>query len=102
VLRDGGNQPVAAALAVIAMLPVLQLGLAYVKFGPLWRRKGETAKPAVLLAALAAVKQVFALRRGLVVRVTPPPDADFATAWQHGLAVHRIRSTYAWITMIPS
>ena len=55
----------------------------------------------MLLAALAAVKQVFALRRGPVVRVTPPPDADFATAWQHGLAVHRIRSTYAWITMIP-
>jgi hypothetical protein len=86
VLRDGGNEPVAAALAIIAMLPVLQLGLAYVKFGPLWRRKGETAKPAVLLAALAAVKQVFALGRGLVVRVTPPPDPDFATAWQDGLA----------------
>ena len=81
VLRDGGNEPVAAALAVIAMLPVLQLGLAYVKFGPLWRRKGETAKPAVLLAALAAVKQVFALGRGLWwcgsrrrrIPISPPP-----------------------------
>jgi hypothetical protein len=87
VLRDAGSgEPVAAALAVIAMLPVLQLGLAYVKFGPLWRRKGEAAKPAVLVAALAAVKQVFALGRGLVARVTPPPDPDFAIAWQDGLA----------------
>ena len=40
VLRDGATDaPVAAALAVIAMLPLLQIGLAYVKFGPLWRRR---------------------------------------------------------------
>jgi hypothetical protein len=86
VLRDAGNEPVAAALVVVAMLPVLQLGLAYVKFGPLWRRKGRAAKPDVLLAALAAVKQVFALGRGLVARVTPPPDPDFADAWTGALA----------------
>src|SRR4051812_11796790 len=41
VLRDVvTNEPVGAALAVIAALPLIKLGLAYVKFGPLWRRHG--------------------------------------------------------------
>jgi len=87
VLRDASSgEPVAAALAVIAILPVLQFGLAYVKFGPLWRPRGQAAKPDVLVAALAALKQVFALGRSLVARVTPPPEPDFSVAWQDGLA----------------
>lgn len=37
VLRGAmSGEPEAAALAVIAVLPVLKAGLAYVKFGPLW------------------------------------------------------------------
>jgi GNAT acetyltransferase-like protein len=88
VLREAAtNEPVAVALAVIAMLPMLRLGLAYVKFGPLWRRKGRPADASVLAAALGAVKAVFAAERGLVARIMPPPDPGFETAWSEALRI---------------
>src|SRR5438046_10428979 len=49
ILRTGAsNEPVAMALVVVATLPVIGLGLAQVKFGPLWRRRGAPANPAHL------------------------------------------------------
>src|SRR5262245_25486267 len=69
LLREAAtNEPLAAVLAVTAAIPLLRLGLAYVKFGPLWRRRGRAAQPRILVAALDAVRQVFAVERGLVVR----------------------------------
>jgi hypothetical protein len=82
VLRDATSaEPVGMALAVIATIPLFELGLAYVKFGPLWRRHDRPANPAILSLALDAVKHVFAEDRGLVARVMPPPDPDFAREW---------------------
>jgi hypothetical protein len=87
VNEAGSPVPVAMALAVIATIPLFDLGLAYVKFGPLWRRHDRPADPAVLGAALEAVKHVFAGDRGLVARVMPPPDPDLAAEWSRQLAV---------------
>jgi Acetyltransferase (GNAT) domain len=87
LLREGAtNEPLAAMLAVTAVIPLIRLGLAYVKFGPLWRRRGRPAAPGTLVAGLNAMRQVFAVERGLVVRVMPPPDPDFAAEWQASLA----------------
>jgi hypothetical protein len=86
VVRDAASaEPVAMALAVLATIPLFELGLAYVKFGPLWRRHDRPANPAVLAVALDAVKHVFAEDRGLVARVMPPPDPDFAREWSNRL-----------------
>lgn len=83
ILRDVVTaEPEAAALAVIAALPVVKLGLAYVKFGPLWRRSDEPAQPGVLSAALDALKNEFAKARGLLVRVMPPADPEFSPEWE--------------------
>jgi lipid II:glycine glycyltransferase (peptidoglycan interpeptide bridge formation enzyme) len=71
---------------VVATVPLLDAGLAYVKFGPLWRRHDRPADPAVLTAALDAVKRTFASERGLVARVMPPADPDYAAAWTQALA----------------
>ena len=88
VLREAGSaKPVAMALAVIATIPLFDLGLAIVKFGPLWRRHDRPANPAVLGAALEAVKQVFASERGLVARVMPPPDPELVAEWNTRLAL---------------
>src|SRR5262245_31276765 len=46
------GEPEAAALAVIAALPMVKLGMAYVKFGPLWRRRNQPVRPWVLTSAL--------------------------------------------------
>jgi hypothetical protein len=62
------------ALAVVATLPVLGLGIAYVKFGPLWRRSDTSADPEILFAALEALKREFGLKRRLLVRVMPPAE----------------------------
>jgi len=86
VLRDVvTHEPMAAALAVIATLPLIKLGLAYVKFGPLWRRRDREPDPGVLAAALAALREMLVIRRQLVVRVMPPPDPDFGAEWQRAL-----------------
>jgi hypothetical protein len=82
VLRDvGANEPVALALAVLAIIPLIKSGLGYVKFGPLWRRQGEPVNAEALVAMLAAIKQVFAAEWGLAVRVMPPPDPAYAAEW---------------------
>jgi hypothetical protein len=83
ILRDVVTaEPEAAALAVIAALPIVKLGLAYVKFGPLWRRNDKPVRPRLLSAALGALQREFAKARGLLVRVMPPADPDFSAEWE--------------------
>jgi hypothetical protein len=83
ILREeGAAEPAAVALALIATLPVLATGLAYVKFGPLWRRAGKPVDPAILRATLAALKEEFCARRGLVLRILPPADPGDEEIWK--------------------
>jgi len=78
------NEIAAAALAVIFTLPVLSAGLAYVKFGPLWRAN-SLADVAVLRAMLQALKNEFAIHRRLLLRIMPPAEADGADIWSKEL-----------------
>lgn len=84
--ETGSNNPIAMALAVVVKLPVIGLGLAYVKFGPLWRRNDTPAEPEVLSFALAALKHELATKRGLLLRVLPPADPDHGNEWSDALA----------------
>jgi Acetyltransferase (GNAT) domain len=87
ILREAASaEPVAMALAVVATLPVLGLGLAYVKFGPLWRRPGAPARPKHLALMLAELKREFAQKRGLAVRIMPPADPGYEQEWKQALA----------------
>lgn len=83
LMEDG--DPVAMALALIATLPVLGLGLAYVKFGPLWRKAGAPVDPRILFAALEALKQEFGVKRRLLVRIMPPADPGYEQEWKDTL-----------------
>ena len=76
VLRQG-QEVVAAALLVILTLPVLNKGMAYLKMGPLWRRKGREADTNSLKLMVDAIKQEYSMRRGLMVMTLLPPDPDF-------------------------
>lgn len=80
VLRHDGRL---VALAQIRLygVPLLPLGVAYVHWGPLWRKIGERADLLVLRKAIAALKAEFPQRRGLMLRIVPPvydsePQAD--------------------------
>jgi len=67
----GGGEVVAAAQARVVKTPVLPAGIAYVAWGPLWRRRGEPARPERFEQAADALAEEFARRRKLVLRLAP-------------------------------
>ncbi|MCP3917136.1 MAG: GNAT family N-acetyltransferase [bacterium] len=80
--RDG--EVVAAAQVAQALLPtgpLLRVGIAHVKFGPMWRLAGREPEPEVYREVLRALREEYADRRGLVLRLKPweaqdPGDAQ--------------------------
>ncbi len=70
VLKDGSTV-VGAAQVVLVKLPVLRGGLAYVKWGPLWIRRGRDADPQVFRELLRALRLEYARERGFLLRVSP-------------------------------
>jgi lipid II:glycine glycyltransferase (peptidoglycan interpeptide bridge formation enzyme) len=70
VLRKDGDV-VAAAQARIAKLPLVGAGIAYVRWGPMWRRKSRDALGDAFRQAIRALRNEYAWRRGLVLRVRP-------------------------------
>jgi lipid II:glycine glycyltransferase (peptidoglycan interpeptide bridge formation enzyme) len=69
IRRDG--EVVGAAQAIIYKVPVIQVGIAYIPWGPLWRKKGADASLATLTAILASLKKEYCEKRGLLLRMTP-------------------------------
>ena len=66
-----GNEVVAAAQARIAKLPLLGVGVAYVRWGPVWKRRGHAHDPEIFRQAIRALRNEYACRRGLVIRLYP-------------------------------
>jgi hypothetical protein len=69
-LSDGGEL-VAASEVRLFTLPVLRGGIAYVFWGPLWRRRGEPADLDVFRHAIRALIAEYVERRGMVLRINP-------------------------------
>jgi lipid II:glycine glycyltransferase (peptidoglycan interpeptide bridge formation enzyme) len=65
-----GNEVVAIAQARIMKLPVVKAGISYVRWGPLWRR-GDDADPEIFRQTIRALRNEYACRRGLVLRLYP-------------------------------
>jgi lipid II:glycine glycyltransferase (peptidoglycan interpeptide bridge formation enzyme) len=70
VLRHHGTM-VAAAQARVMALPLVGVGVAYVRWGPLWKLRQSDASPETFRQALRALRNEYACRRGLVVRLYP-------------------------------
>jgi lipid II:glycine glycyltransferase (peptidoglycan interpeptide bridge formation enzyme) len=66
-----GETAVAAAQVRIVRIPVLQAGIAYVRWGPLWRRKGEGVNADHFRYAVRALRDEYAGNRGLLLRLYP-------------------------------
>jgi hypothetical protein len=62
---------VAIAQARIKKLPVVSLGIAYVQWGPLWRRTGSHANAEIFRQAVRALRNEFVCRHGLTLRLFP-------------------------------
>ena len=69
-LRHDG-QIVAAAQVRFARVPILNAGVAYVLWGPMWRRRGNRPNADVLRQVLRALRNEYACKRGLLLRIAP-------------------------------
>jgi hypothetical protein len=62
---------VAAAQVRLATVPVVGVGIAYVYWGPLWKLKGEEPDIDVFVHVVRAMRDEYAGRRGLLLRIYP-------------------------------
>jgi hypothetical protein len=67
--RDG--KIVAAAQARIAKIPIANIGVAYFLYGPMWRLRGKPRDIEVFSQAVRAIRNEYACRRHLAVRIQP-------------------------------
>jgi hypothetical protein len=92
LLRQHGK-PVAGARVAISPLPVLARGLAVLRFGPFWHRRGEPADLTMYRAALGAIVQEYSLHRGHYLTVIPHPHSESYLAETLALLEFGFRST---------
>lgn len=76
--RDGVL--VSGAVVLIIRFPVVGSGVAVVKWGPLWRKRGRNEDVAVLLATVAELRRIYAEQEGLFLSFFPRADAEISTA----------------------
>lgn len=65
---------VAVAQVAIRRVPFLRSGIAHVKFGPLWQPIGQAENPEYLKYVLKFLHEEYVVKRGLMLRVMPPPS----------------------------
>jgi lipid II:glycine glycyltransferase (peptidoglycan interpeptide bridge formation enzyme) len=70
VIRQDG-QVMAAAQLRIVRLPLLPAGVAYLRWGPLVNRVGQTLDPSIVGEMLKWLREEFCQRRGLTLQVVP-------------------------------
>ncbi|WP_169738500.1 lipid II:glycine glycyltransferase FemX [Afifella pfennigii] len=80
------RQGMTLAAAQVVILRVGGRGLAYVKFGPMWRRRDEPAEPAIYRRMLAALVAEYCDRQGHLLTVLPRPHAQYTEAETRMLA----------------
>lgn len=78
-----GREIVAACQVILFRLPLWSRGLAVVKNGPIWRRRGMNLDPSARDNLLRVLIDEFAIRRRLGLRILPHADPSS----EHGSAV---------------
>jgi hypothetical protein len=96
IVREKG-EIVAAARVVLLTMPVLSKGIAYVKFGPLWRRRDRDPDIAIYKFALEALAEEYCEHRGLLLTTLPRPSPDNWEIESDALAAcdYAVRRPYA-------
>jgi lipid II:glycine glycyltransferase (peptidoglycan interpeptide bridge formation enzyme) len=65
---------IGAAAVLVVTAPMIDRGIAVIKWGPLWRKPGAIHRPSDMMACLAALKQEYAEHRGYQVAIMPHAD----------------------------
>ncbi len=78
VTIERNGTTIAAAAIILIRLPMIERGVAVVKWGPLWRKAGAPADVGVLDASLAALTHEYVERRGFYLTVMPHADPGWS------------------------
>ena len=70
ILRQNG-EIIAIAQARITRLPLVGAGIAYVLWGPLWKRSGQAKSLEAFRQIIRALRNEFVHKRGLALRLSP-------------------------------
>jgi hypothetical protein len=70
VLKRNG-QIIAAAQVTVFRLPVIGTGIAHIKFGPMWQLRGREKNLETYRQIICALREEYAERRGLLLRLKP-------------------------------
>ncbi len=65
------NKIIAAAQARIVRIPIIGLGAAYIRWGPLWRLRYQKAGPTIFQMVIRALRNEYVCQRGLILRMFP-------------------------------
>jgi lipid II:glycine glycyltransferase (peptidoglycan interpeptide bridge formation enzyme) len=65
------DEVVALAQARLARIPLLKAGIAYIRWGPVCNRRSRGTDPELFRYAVRALRNEYAQRRGLVIRLYP-------------------------------
>lgn len=87
--RDG--ETVGGAVLVAFAAPVVGRGMVDLRFGPFWRRRGQTPDPADYDAIIKQLIREFAVRRGHMLTIKPRPSPAFAALESETLAANGFR-----------
>jgi lipid II:glycine glycyltransferase (peptidoglycan interpeptide bridge formation enzyme) len=69
---------VAAVQVRIVRVPIIKAGIAYVFWGPLWKPRNSESNPDIFRQAIRALRNEYAGRRGLLLRIDPILFSDEA------------------------
>jgi len=69
---------VAAAVVVLYTLPMVGRGIAHVRFGPVWRRRGRDADPAQYRTIVRQLIKEYSTLGGLMLTILPRPHPVFS------------------------
>lgn len=67
---------VAAVQVRIVQIPVIKVGIAYVFWGPLWKAKNTETNPEIFMQTIRALRNEYAGRRCLLLRIYPVLFSD--------------------------
>lgn len=68
------GQAIGGASVILLKAPIIKTGIAIVKWGPLWRKRGAAPDPKVAGQILSQLQAEYAARRGFHLTIMPPAD----------------------------
>jgi hypothetical protein len=76
VLLKKGSEILAAAQVIVIRTPLIGAGIGYVKSGPLWQLRRRKRNPDIFRQMLRTLRDIYAVRQGLLLRVFPNDFED--------------------------